>query len=115
MSSEAVNQFFQKIDEDRQLQQEFASALKAENNRQTTMELANRYGYQGTSDELWGEIQNIQSEFQSKLDSGEVSEKELEAIAGGGWTGAAKFAAKHLAAPAATIAGAITTGLILDK
>lgn len=83
MSLETVNQFLQKVSEDPQLQQDFAQALSSENQQQATYEVASKYGYDCSSDELWGEIKNIQSEFQTKIDAGEIDEEELMAVAGG--------------------------------
>jgi predicted ribosomally synthesized peptide with nif11-like leader len=84
MSAEAVNQFLQKVAEDPQLQEELAQALEADNDRQAAADLATKHGYQFTPDELWAEIQNRQSEFQQSTD--ELSEDELEAVAGGACT-----------------------------
>ena len=83
MSTQAVNQFLQKVTEDPQLQEELAKALKAGNDRQAATDLAVKHGYQFTPDELWAEIQNCQSQFQQKQDVGELNEEELEAVAGG--------------------------------
>lgn len=88
MSTQAVNQFLQKVTEDPQLQEELAKALEAENDRQAATDLAIKHGYQFTPDELWAEIQNRQSEFGQNQDSGELSEEELEAVAGGATPGA---------------------------
>ncbi|ARV58824.1 bacteriocin [Nostocales cyanobacterium HT-58-2] len=81
MSTQAVNQFLQKVSEDPQLQEELAKALDAENDRQAATELATKHGYQFTPDELWAEIQNRQSQVQQS--EGELNEEELEAVAGG--------------------------------
>ena len=83
MSTEAVKQFLQKVSEDRELQQELTQALNSENQQQATVELANKRGYQCSANELWIELKNAQNKFQAKLDSGEISEEQLEAIAGG--------------------------------
>jgi predicted ribosomally synthesized peptide with nif11-like leader len=83
MSTEAVNEFLQKVTEDPQLQEELAKALEAENDRQAVTDLAVKHGYQFTPEELWAEIQNRQSEFEQKQDAGELNEEELEAVAGG--------------------------------
>lgn len=83
MSLEVVNQFLQKVTEDEQLQGELAKALEAENDREAATNLAAKYGYDFTPDELWTEIQNRQSEFQQKQAAEELSEEELEAVAGG--------------------------------
>ncbi len=86
MSTQAANQFLQKVTEDPQLQEELAKALEAENDRQAATDLAAKHGYEFTPDELWAEIQNRQSEFQPGQDAGELNEEELEAVAGGACT-----------------------------
>ena len=83
MSTEAVNQFLQKVTEEPQLQQEFAKALEAGNDLQAATDLAAKHGYQITPDELQSEIHNRQSEFQQRQNAGELNEEELEAVAGG--------------------------------
>ena len=83
MSTQAVNEFLQKVTEDPQLQEELAKALEAENDRQAATDLAAKHGYQFTADELWAEIQHRQSELGQSQDSGELNEEELEAVAGG--------------------------------
>ncbi len=83
MSIEAVNKFLQKVTEDQQLQEELAKALESENDRQAATDLAAKHGYEFTPDELWAEIQNRQSEFQQKQAAEELSEEELETVAGG--------------------------------
>ena len=90
MSTQAVNQFLQKVSEDPQLQEELAKILESENNeREAATDLAAKHGYQFTPDELWAEIQNRQSEFQATQEAGELNEEELEAVAGGLCTPAA--------------------------
>ena len=82
MSTEAVNQFLIKVSEDKELQAEVTTAMEAENDRQAVTELAAKNGYDFTPDELALEITNRQSEFQ-QLQNHELSENELETIAGG--------------------------------
>ena len=76
MSIEAVNQFLTKVGEDQQLQAELAQAMEAENDRQAATELGAKHGYDFTPEELGSEIANRQS-------ADELSEEELEAVAGG--------------------------------
>ena len=83
MSIEAVNQFLTKVEEDQQLQAELAQAMEAEDDRQAATELAAKHGYDFTPDELASEIEKRQSEFQNNQTSDELSEEELEAVAGG--------------------------------
>ncbi len=109
MSTEAVNQFLQKVAEEPQLQEELALALEAENDQQAATDLAVKHGYQFTPDELWAEIQNRQSQFQQKQDVGELNEEELEAVAGGFCTPALAV----LAVPA--VGGAARLGVEIAK
>lgn len=87
MSIEAVNQFLQRVSEDASLQEELAQALASADDRTATTELAGKYGYEFSSDELWQEIQNRQSELERRQEAGELNEEELEAVAGGIWAG----------------------------
>ena len=105
MSMEAVNQFLTKVSQEQELQAELAQAMEAEDDRQAATELAAKHGYDFTPDELWSEIQNRQSEFQSKQKAGELSEEELEAVAGGACTPAAV-----IGAVGATVAAGIKRG-----
>ena len=98
MSIEAVNQFLTKVSEEQQLQAELAQAMESDNDRQAATALAAKYGYEFTPEELWSEIQNRQSEFQSNQASNALSEEELEAVAGGACTPATIAAASALGA-----------------
>ena len=82
MSIETVNQFLQKVTEDQKLQEELTQALEADNDQAAT-QLSAKYGYEFTPDELWQEIENLESEFQRRQEAGELNEEELEAVAGG--------------------------------
>ncbi len=53
--------------------------MEAENDRQAATELAAKHGYDFTSEELGTEVENRQSEFQSRQSTNELSEEELEA------------------------------------
>lgn len=83
MSQQAVADFFQKIAEDPTLQTSLAKALEADNDREAVTQLANDSGFEFTADELWEEVQKRQNEFESRQTSGELSDEELEAVAGG--------------------------------
>ena len=83
MTIEAVNQFLQKVSEDNSLQEELSQALNSENDRQAATDLGAKHGYMFTSEELGTEIQNRQSEFQQNPSNAELSEAELETVAGG--------------------------------
>ncbi|MFM7370794.1 MAG: Nif11-like leader peptide family natural product precursor, partial [Sphaerospermopsis kisseleviana] len=79
-----VEAFLNQIEEDEALQAELVQALEAENDREAVTELANSKGYDFSSDELWAEIQKRQAELEQKQTTGELSDEELEAVAGGG-------------------------------
>lgn len=84
MTTTAVNKFLTKVQTDEALQQELAKALEAENDRQAVTDLADSKGYDFTPEELWAEVQKRQAEAEEKQAEGELSDEELEAVAGGG-------------------------------
>ncbi len=85
MSVEAVTQFLEKVTEDEKLQQELTSTLESqENERAAATQLGARYGYEFTQDELWQEVQKRKNQAQQRQEAGELSDEELEAVAGGG-------------------------------
>jgi len=63
--------------------------------------LAKSKGYDFSSEELWAAIQKRQAEFSQKEAAGELSDEELEAVAGG----ATPIASMVVASAAATIFG----------
>ena len=83
MSNLKVQEFLNKIGEDSSLQTELSHALEAANDRQAVTDLAKSKGYEFSSDELWAEVQKRQSEFGSKKPDGQLSDEELESVAGG--------------------------------
>jgi predicted ribosomally synthesized peptide with nif11-like leader len=83
MSMSAVQDFFTKIAEDQSLQEELAKAMEAENDRQAVTDLARSKGFEFTTEELAQEIQNREAEAQRQIEAGELSEDELESVAGG--------------------------------
>ena len=84
MTTAQVEQFLEKVGQDEALQKELAGALAAEDDRQAVTNLAQAKGYEFTPEELWQEVQKRQAEAQNQQDSGELSDEELEAVAGGG-------------------------------
>jgi len=86
MSDTKVEEFLKKVEEDQALQAELAKALEAGNEREAVTALANSKGYDFSSDELWAGIQKRQAEFSQHEAAGELSDQELEAVAGGGPT-----------------------------
>ncbi|AFZ53170.1 Nif11-like leader peptide family natural product precursor [Cyanobacterium aponinum UTEX 3222] len=84
MSQEAVVQFLDAVPENEQLQQRLVTILEtSENDREDAAKLANEYGYDITPEELWAEIQKRQEEAVERQESGELTDEELEAVAGG--------------------------------
>ncbi|MEL6928999.1 MAG: Nif11-like leader peptide family natural product precursor [Cyanobacteria bacterium J06600_6] len=83
MTTAAVQEFLTKVGEDEALQAELAKALDAENDRQAVTELADSKGYDFTPEELWAEVQKRQAEGEEQQGEGELSDEELEAVAGG--------------------------------
>jgi predicted ribosomally synthesized peptide with nif11-like leader len=84
--SNQVQDFLNKIAEDQSLQTELGQALESDNDREAVTALAKSKGYEFSSDELWAEIQKRQAEFTNKETAGELSDAELEAVAGGATT-----------------------------
>ena len=83
MTVEVVNQFLEKVGQDEKLQQELVKVLETQNNALGATELGAKYGYQFTADEFWQEIQHRQSESQQRQQQGDLSDQELESVAGG--------------------------------
>jgi predicted ribosomally synthesized peptide with nif11-like leader len=83
MSNPKVEEFLNKIGEDSSLQTELAQALESDNDRQAVTALAKSKGYEFSSDELWAEVQKRQAELSTNQTAGELSDAELEAVAGG--------------------------------
>ena len=86
MTISAVQEFLDKVAEDEALQAELSQALEAENDRQAVTELAQSKGYEFSPEELWAEVQKRQAEAQQSQESEELSDRELEAVAGGVYT-----------------------------
>jgi len=84
MSDTKVEEFLKKVEEDQALQAELAKALEADNDQgEAVTALANSKGYDFSSEELWAGIQKRQAEFSQHEAAGELSDEELEAVAGG--------------------------------
>ncbi|MBD2387086.1 Nif11-like leader peptide family natural product precursor [Cylindrospermum sp. FACHB-282] len=82
-TNDKLHQFLQAVSENLQLQQELLAVLEAaEDDRQATAELAQKYGYELSAEEIGDGIERIQSEF---LTVNQVlSDAELETVSGGG-------------------------------
>ena len=85
MSIEAVNQFLTQVNQEPQLQAEVNCAIETENVRQLVTELGAKHGYEFTIEELSSQFPKYQSQLQIQPinDDGELSDDDLEAVAGG--------------------------------
>lgn len=83
MSANSIQEFLTKVSEDQALQEELAKAMESENDREAVTELAKSKGYEFTAEELGSAIDQIQAEAQQQMDASELSEEELESVAGG--------------------------------
>ncbi|MBE7383666.1 MAG: Nif11-like leader peptide family RiPP precursor [Leptolyngbya sp. SIO1E4] len=83
MTTTAVQDFLTKVGEDQALQGEMAKALDTDNDREAVTALAKANGYEFTTEELWQEIQARQAELERRQAARELTEEELEAVAGG--------------------------------
>ena len=73
MTRESVNQFLTKVGAEEELQAELAQAIKVQNEGQSVLKMAAKYGYDFTSEDLVTEM----------LVRDVISEDELESVAGG--------------------------------
>jgi predicted ribosomally synthesized peptide with nif11-like leader len=83
MSLSAVQEFLTKVSEEQALQEQIAKAMESDNDRQAVTDLARSKGFEFTAEELGQEIQNREDAFRQQAESGELSEDELESVAGG--------------------------------
>ena len=83
MSMTAVQDFLGKVSEDQALQNDLAKALEAENDRQAVTDLAISKGYDFSPEELAAEVERRRQEVIQRQEAGELSDEELEAVAGG--------------------------------
>ncbi|MBE7383669.1 MAG: Nif11-like leader peptide family natural product precursor [Leptolyngbya sp. SIO1E4] len=83
MSVESVQSFLTAVSEQQELQTQLTAALDAENDRQAVTDLAQASGYDFTPEELWQEVQARQNDIKRRQKAGELSDEELEAVAGG--------------------------------
>ena len=108
MTIEAVNQFLTKVNEDEKFHSELSQAMGTEKDRAAAVELAAQHGYEFTLEELATQIEQLK-----RIQAGEqLSEEELEAVAGGATPTplAGAFAAKGAVGVSATKAGLIGAG-----
>ena len=83
MSMKQVEQFLDAVKDDEALQAELSKAMESEDDRQAVTDLANSKNYQFSSDELWAEVQKRQNAAKARQAAGELTDEELEAVAGG--------------------------------
>ena len=84
MSVEAAVAFLDSIPQNEELQKKLVEILEsAEDDRAEAAKLANDNGYDITPDELWAEVQKRQNEAKERQEAGELTDEELEAVAGG--------------------------------
>ena len=88
MTNQAVSLFLEKVAADEQLKSQLAEVLESAEDaegadREAAAGLAKEHGFDFTSEELWAEIQKRQAEFQQRQEAGELTDEELEAVAGG--------------------------------
>jgi predicted ribosomally synthesized peptide with nif11-like leader len=83
MSNSKVEEFLKQVSEDAALQGELAQALESDNDREAVTALANSKGYEFSSEELWAGIQARQAELTAQAAEADLSDAELEAVAGG--------------------------------
>ena len=81
MTIEAVNQFLGKVSEDQKLRDELSQAMTSKSDRQAAAKVAAKHGYNFTPEELGTQIKEIKS-FQNRQAANQLSEEELEAVAG---------------------------------
>ena len=79
MTIEAVNQFLTKVNHDEKFHSELSQAMETKRDLTAAVELAARHGYEFTLEELAAQIEQLK-----RIQAGEqLSEEELEAVAGG--------------------------------
>ncbi|MEN9232324.1 MAG: Nif11-like leader peptide family natural product precursor [Thermostichus sp. DG02_5_bins_236] len=79
-----LNDFLDQVAQDEQLMHQLVLALEEDDDRAAVASLAVSKGFDITPDELWEEVKSRQQEIVRHQDKGELSDDELEAIAGGG-------------------------------
>ena len=88
MSIESVNQFFQEVGQDAAMQQQLQSATDKPSFVNKVMELGHQKGYGFSASEVETSLNSLAAQVQSQTGAdGELSEDELEAVAGGGFWG----------------------------
>ncbi len=83
MSMTSVQEFLTKVSEDPTLQEQIAKAMESDNDRQAVTDLARSQGFEFTATELSQEIENREAAIKQQAEAGELSEDELESVAGG--------------------------------
>ncbi len=87
MNTQAVQEFLKQLGENAELQMAVAEIQETEETEEGyvshIIKLAAKHGYNFSAEELVSEMANRQKEFEQQMEN--LSEEELEAIAGGGW------------------------------
>ena len=103
MSAEAVAQFLERVNQDSALQEELTQAINASQpgaDRVAASEIGAKYGYSFTADEIGEAMEAVEQQQSGE----ELSEEELEAVAGG-------FCTPAIVVAGIGAAGAITGGV----
>ncbi|MEG3929910.1 Nif11-like leader peptide family natural product precursor [Microcoleus sp. N9_B2] len=86
---ESVNHFFQEVSQDPELQLQFQSVTDRESLVNKAVALGKEKSYSFSSTEVSEWLESVTAQHQSQSDtSGELSDSELEAVAGAGVIGA---------------------------
>ncbi|MEG4442971.1 Nif11-like leader peptide family natural product precursor [Microcoleus sp. AT9_B5] len=86
----SINHFFQEVSQDPELQLQFRSIADRETLVNKTVELGKEKSYSFSPTEVSQWLDSIEAQYQSQSDtSGELSDSELEAVAGAGPLGGA--------------------------
>ncbi|HSF76199.1 MAG TPA: Nif11 family protein [Microcoleus sp.] len=81
----SINHFFQEVSQDPELQLQFRSIADRETLVNKTVELGKEKSYSFSPTEVSQWLDSIEAQYQSQSDtSGELSDSELEAVAGAG-------------------------------
>ena len=83
MSAVSVQEFLTKVAEDEALQAEVAKAMEAKDTPSALLALVNAKGYDFSADELERAVQEMQEADNTPQGSGEMGDRDLDAVAGG--------------------------------
>ena len=83
MAITSVQEFLDKVEQDEALRAELATVLQTGNERRAVTELAQSKGYKFSPEELLAEVEKRKAEGEKNLELGELSNEDLEQVAGG--------------------------------